>query len=291
MERSPANGGPAERGLASLVGQPLRDGRRRLAMSQRALAAVAHVPQSTICRLERGQPVSITLKEIGRLFDELAIRLDLNARPPLVTGGPPVRDAVHARILGYAERRLRRANMQTAREVPIGGGRVRGWIDLLAWRPADGFVVVAEIKGDVVDVGALERQVSWYEREAWGAARSLGWRPDRLIIAALLLSTRRNAEIVRMEADALRRRFPTPPTDLRSELVASRRPVRPAARPGATRRVATLAFVDPLRRGSSWLLPTPLFGGRPVLPYGDAGDLRTRLGFERPSRGAPRGSA
>ena len=287
MERRWPQGGPAERDLAPSVGRALRDGRRRLAMSQRALAAVANVPQSTICRLERGQLVSITLAEVGRLFDGLAIRLEVTARPPLIAGGPAVRDAVHARILGYVERRLRRAGLETAREVPIGGGRVQGWIDLLAWRPADGLVVVAEIKGDVVDIGALERQVAWYEREAWAAARALGWRPARLIVAGLLLSTRHNAEIVRLEAESLRRRFPAPPTDLRSELVDYRRPLPPTARPGTPGRAATLAFVDPLRRGSSWLLPTPLFGGRPVLPYADARELRARLGSRRTSRGAP----
>jgi transcriptional regulator with XRE-family HTH domain len=285
MERPARRGGPAERDLAPSVGRALRDGRRRLATSQRALAAVAQVPQSTICRLERGQPVSITLEEVGRLFDSLAVRLEVIARPPLVDGGPSVRDAVHARILGYVERHLRRAGLDTAREVPIGDGRVRGWIDLLAWRPPDRLVVVAEIKGDVVDIGALERQIAWYEREAWAAARSLGWRPARVIVAAFLLSTQRNAEVVRMEGEALRRRFPVPPTDLRAELVDDRRSVPPAVRSGTARRAATLAFVDPLRRGSSWLLPTPLFGGRPVLPYADARELRARLDSRRSSPG------
>jgi transcriptional regulator with XRE-family HTH domain len=288
MEGPRPQGGPAERDFAQSIGRALRDGRRRLATSQRALAAVTHVPQSTICRLERGQPISITLEEIGRLFDGLAIRLEVIARPPLVDGGPSVRDAVHARILGYIERHLRRSGLDTAREVPIGGGRVRGWIDLLASRPADRVVVVAEIKADVVDIGALERQVAWYEREAWAAARALGWRPARLVVAALPLSTQRNAEIVRLEAEPLRRRFPAPPTDLRSELEGSRGPVSPTARPGASSRVSTLAFVDPLRRGFSWLLPTPLFGGRPELPYADARELRARLDSTRPSRGASR---
>jgi transcriptional regulator with XRE-family HTH domain len=277
VQRSAANGRDPQRDLASTVGEALRDGRRRLAMSQRALAAVAHVPQSTISRLERSQPVSITLEEIGRLFDGIATRLDLTVRPPLVEGGPTVRDLVHARVLGYAERRLRQAGFVTAREVPIGGGRVRGWIDLLGWRPGDRVVVLAEIKGDIADVGAFERQIAWYEREAWDAARAQGWKPARILVVALLLATHRNAEVVRGEADALRRRFPTPSATFRTELMARRAPM-PPGEARAAGRVATLAFVDPLRRGSAWLLPTPLFGGRPVLPYVDARDLRARLG-------------
>lgn len=277
MQRPPANERPADRDLASSVGEALRDGRRQLGVSQRALSAVAHVPQSTICRLERGQPVSITIEELNRLFDGLATRLDLTARPPLVDGGPAVRDVVHARILGYAERRLRQAGFETAREVPIGGGRVRGWIDLLGWRAEDRVVVLSEIKGDIADIGAFERQVAWYEREAWNAARAQGWRPARIIVVALLLATRRNAEIVRGEADALRRRFPTPPAAFRADLMPTRSPASAGAQSRTAGRVATLAFVDPLRRGSSWLLPTPLSGGRPVLPYADARDLRARL--------------
>ena len=259
--------GPVERFLPLFVGTTIRDGRHRMAMTQRELAHRAGVSQAAISRVERARAAGIPLARIGRVLDALEIRLDANARPPLAAGGPSERDAVHTRILAYAERRLRAAGFETAREVPIGSDRVRGWLDMLAWRPRDRIVIVVEVKGDIHDVGAFERQVSWYEREAWAAARTLGWRPACVVVTGLVLASKHNEAIVRTHAEALRRRFATPPAGLASVLIE--------ATPDGPLRA--LAFVDPLRRRRSLLLPTPLHGGRPVLPYADAQDLRARL--------------
>lgn len=267
MQRQPTAPGQAERFLGTFIGTAIRDGRRRLGLTQRDLSSLAGVPQSTISRLENGLPAAIPLARIGRLLDRLEIRLEVSVRPPLAEGGPSERDAVHARILGYVERRLMHLGFETAREVPIGADRVRGWLDLLAWRARDRVAIIGEIKGDVDDVGALERQVAWYEREAWKAAREVGWRPSRVVVLGAALASRRNADVVRAHSDALRRRFPTPPAGLLVVLDGTT----------PTERTAGLVFVDPLRRRGSWNLPTPLFGGRPVLPYVDARDLRARL--------------
>ncbi len=269
MERSSSleSMGPVERFLPSFVGRTVRDGRRRLGLTQRQLAGRAGVSQATISRVERGRAAGIPLARVARVLDVLEVRLDASARPPLVAGGPTERDVIHARLLSYVEHRFRAAGFETAREVPIGAHRVRGWIDLLAWRPRDRIVLVIEVKGDMHDVGALERQVAWYEREALSATHLLGWRPACLAVAGLLLASRYNDAIVRAHADVLRRRFATPPARLAS-IVSESTPS------GLLR---TLAFVDPLRRRRSWLLPTPLHGGRPVLPYQSADDLRARL--------------
>ena len=47
-------------------------------------------------------------------------------------------------------------------------------MDLLAWHPATGLLLVIEVKTELHDLGANERQLNWYEREAWAAARRLG---------------------------------------------------------------------------------------------------------------------
>jgi transcriptional regulator with XRE-family HTH domain len=267
VQRQPETPGHGELFLAKFIGTAIRDGRRRLGLSQRDLSTVAGVPQSTISRLESGLPTAIPLAKVGRLLDRLECRIDASIRPPLVMGRPSERDAVHARILRYVERWLRRLGFETAREVPIGGDRVRGWLDLLAWRERDRVAVLGEVKGDIDDVGAFERQIAWYERDVWAAARELGWRPARVVVLGSALASRRNAEVVRAHSDALRRRFPTSPAELLAVLDGQ----TPA------QRTAVLTFVDPLRRRGSWVLPTPLFGGHPVLPYGDARDLRSRL--------------
>lgn len=258
--------GPVARLLESAVGPAIRQNRLRLGWTQRDLAREAQLSQSAVSRAERSITEAVSLAEAGQMLDALGVRVDMAIRAPLVSGGPAERDAAHARLVTYAESRLRRAGCQVAREVPIGSDRVRGWIDLLAWRAHDRLLIVVEVKADVDDLGALERQVSWYEREAWDAARRLGWRPARVAVVVLALASRRNAELVRRHVDVLRRRFPTAPAGLSSVLAG-----RSVGMP-----VRALAFVDPLRRVAGWLLPTPVSGGRPVLPYADAADLRSR---------------
>jgi transcriptional regulator with XRE-family HTH domain len=251
--------------LESAVGPAIRENRLRLGWSQRDLAREAHVSQSLVSRTERCITDVVSLAEVGQMLDALGVRIDMAFRAPLISGGPAERDAAHAHLIAYAEGRLRRAGLQVAREVPIGSDRVRGWIDLLAWRAPDRLLIVVEVKADIDDLGALERQVSWYEREAWDAARRLGWRPSRVGVVLVALASRRNADFVRRHVDALRRRFPTSPSGLSSMLAG-----RSAGMP-----VRALAFVDPRRRVAGWLLPTPVSGGRPVLPYADAADLRS----------------
>jgi transcriptional regulator with XRE-family HTH domain len=256
--------GPMERWFGTFMAGTILEGRRALDWTQRDLADRAGVSQSAVSRAERGIAANVSLDETARMLDALGIRLDASVRLPLRAGGPAQRDAVHAQLVAYTENRLRRFGLETAREVPIGSDRVRGWIDLLSWRSCDRHVFVTEVKGDVRDVGALERQVAWYEREAWGAARQLGWRPARVVVITVMLASRHNADLVRAHADALGRRFACPRAELASILEGAQ------AEPGTR----SLAFIDPRRRHRSWLLPSPLSGGRPVLPYSSAADLR-----------------
>ena len=42
---------------------------------------------------------------------------------------------------------------------------------MLAFDPATGILVVIEVKTRLDDLGAIERQMGWYERSAFGVAR------------------------------------------------------------------------------------------------------------------------
>lgn len=258
-----------EQWLGPFVARTVRDGRRAFGWTQRELADRAGVSQSAVSRTERRVVDFVSLAEVAGLLDALSIRIDASVRVPLVAGGPAERDATHVRLLTHADGRFRRCGFETAREVPVGRDRVRGWIDLLAWRARDRTVLMVEVKSDIYDVGTLERQVAWYERETWDAARTLGWRPSRVVVACLALASKHNADLVRTHADAFRHRFPSSPAQLAALLVGQ------VLGPGSR----TLAFIDPRRRHRSWLLPTPLSGGRPVLPYADAAQLRNVLGM------------
>ncbi len=192
----------------------------------------------------------------------MGARVELNVRPPVLIGEPSQRDAAHARVLAYTSRHLERTGLTVSREVPIGGDRLRGWIDLMGLDQPRRVLMIVEGKGDIDDLGALERQVSWYEQEAPWAARRLGWGTPRgqiLLVAAL--ATQHNADFVRNNRDTLHTRFPDPVGRLADHLAATTSPV-PA--------LHVLAFVDPARRGRAWLLRSPLETGRPVLPYADA---------------------
>ena len=93
---------------------------------------------------------------------------------PIVVGGTNQRDFVHARCSGHVDRRLRGAGWQTAREVEIVQGRSHGWIDVLAYDHRAGRLLVIEVKTRLDDLGAVERQLGWYERSAFDVARRIG---------------------------------------------------------------------------------------------------------------------
>ncbi|WP_079054191.1 helix-turn-helix domain-containing protein [Streptomyces graminilatus] len=71
-----------------LVGERIRRERERAGLSQRDLAARAHLSQPTLTRIENGARANVTLAEL----DRLAVALDIPVR--LLTSGNPVRSRV-----------------------------------------------------------------------------------------------------------------------------------------------------------------------------------------------------
>ena len=53
---------------------------------------------------------------------------------------------------------------------------MHGWIDVLAYHPGTGMLVVIEVKTELHDIGAEQRRFASYERESYAAARRLGDR-------------------------------------------------------------------------------------------------------------------
>ena len=87
--------------------------------------------------------------------------------------------------------RLSRAGFDVATEVEVGGGRWRGFVDLLAMHPAQRLLLVIEVKTELDDLGAVDRQLGSYVGGAWIAAASLKWRPRGVTGLLILLATRR----------------------------------------------------------------------------------------------------
>ena len=216
-------------------------------------------------------PQAVTLEATESLFEALGIGATLNTALPIVDGPPPQADAVHAWLCGYVGRRLTSAGFDVRHEVEIGNGRFRGWIDVMAFREEDRSLITSEIKTDLPDVGAIQRTTTWYEREAWAAARRFGWRPSLQVVAVLALDSAEVEERIRSNRDLLRAAFPGRAQDLAAWLEASA-----SSPPGRC-----LALVDPASRGHQWLRASRTDGRRSPSRYQSYADaagrhLRTR---------------
>ncbi len=248
-----------------------RDGRLALGLTQLALATQTGVARSYVAAIERGR-ANPSLDVIVRLAGALGLELDLALRAPIIVGDRRQRDAVHARCSGYVDRRLRAAGWATAREVAIVDGRWRGWIDLLAFDSRTGTLIVIEIKTVIDDLGALERQVGWYERVARRIARDQGWQPRRIVTWLLALSTEQNEQALTQNRDVIDLAFPVRAPSMDALLED------PDASLSGGRAVA---LIDPRRRRRSWLIRPKLDGGRASTPYRDYREAAVSLAVSK----------
>jgi hypothetical protein len=157
-------------------------------------------------------------------------------------------------------------------EVEVGGDRSRGWIDVLAYHPATGWLLVIEIKTEIHDLGAIERSLGWYERDAIIAARRLGWRPTHTIGCLLLLATAANDARASANHVPIRVEFPTRAREL-AGLIKAGSGERPLGR--------AVAMIDPLSRRTDWLRPLRQDGRRQPAPYMDYADFMRAVGRRR----------
>ena len=244
-----------------------RETRLRLGLSQERLATAVGVSRGHIARIELGR-ANPSLDLVARIASALGLEIDLVARTPVIIGARSQRDAVHARCSGYADRRLRELGWLTAREVEIVHARSHGWIDLLAFDPTSGTLIVIEIKTSVHDLGEVERQIGWYERSAPGVAARLGWRTRRVASWLLVLATDETDAFVRANRDIVARAFPMRATEM-SGLVTG------GTWPAVGGR--GLALIDPRSRRREWLIRSRSDGRRSPAPFVDHADAARRL--------------
>ena len=241
--------------------------RASLGLSQQRLATTAGVSRGFIAAIEsgRGNP---SLDVVERIAEALGLVVDPVFRPPSVLGDQWPVDALHARCLGQAERRLRTAGWRTAREVEVVHARSHGWIDLLAFHPGTGTLLVIEVKTRLDDLGAIERQLGWYERSAFAIARRLGWTPRRAVPWLIVLGTAEAEAIARQNRELLETGFPARAREM-LEVASGANPDRHLRR--------GFAMIDPASRRQEWLLRTPIDGRRSPAPYLDPRDAARKL--------------
>lgn len=243
-----------------------RDTRTRLRLTQRQLADPVGVSRGYIANIERGR-ANPSLEVVERIAAALGLEIELVARSPVVIGGGRQRDLVHARCSGHVDRRLRTAGWLIAREVEVAQGRSHGWIDLLAFDPRTGTLLVIEIKTRLDDVGAVERQLGWYRRSAFDVARRLGWRPRRVVGWLLLLASDEVEDVLRSNREIMSRAFPVRARAMSGLLEHGDQPFGGDG----------LALIDPVRKRQAWLIPSQIDRRRSSAPYADYADAARRL--------------
>jgi hypothetical protein len=146
-------------------------------------------------------------------------------------------------------------------EVAVGDERWRGFVDVLAFHPDARVLLVVEVKIVLDDIGAVDRQLGSYERFAWAAAHSAGWRPRATTAALLLLATDDNDRRLSEHRTYLDRRFRIRSSDLLAFIADPHEPPDRGER--------AMAMIDPRTRRTRWLLPTWLDGRRNAARYAD----------------------
>jgi transcriptional regulator with XRE-family HTH domain len=204
----------ARRTLPDQFAAIIRDARHAMGWTQDELASRSGTSQTRVWRLERGDPTAFEPALIDEILESLGVRLSLAADARHLDDRARQRDAVHARLQDAVARRLERLGWHALTEVGVGGDRPRGWIDLLGFRETDSAVALGEMKTLMTDAGELQRQMTYYTREAPWAARRAGWQARTIVPFVVALDTQAVANALRENAGLLKRAFPGHPDDL-----------------------------------------------------------------------------
>jgi hypothetical protein len=248
--------------LRRTVATSIASTRRRAGWSERELARRLRTNQAAIQRLEATDRPLLNVELASRAIELLGIRITVDANPLGLADRREQRDALHALCCGFVLRRLRRDGWEPRAEVEVGDGRSRGWIDVLAYRPADRALLVIEVKTAIVDLGRTLRTVGWYARSAREAAAQLGWRPRTVTPALLVLCTVESDGRLTAQRDLVRESLPGTAAALAGWIRA----------PDAETPPPTIAMIDPRSRRAGWLLATRSVGRRSAAPYDDYRD-------------------
>lgn len=244
--------------LRTSIARVVRDGRLAIGWSKQTLAERAGVSRSMIGSVERGS-ANVTVDLADRILEALGQDVNLAVRQPFVTRSRQS-DAGHATFVAHVSRRLTADDWRTRREVEIVHGRSHGWIDVLAFQPSTGTLLIIEVKTELRDLGRIERTLAWYAREAPAAARAIGWQSTRVKAWLLLLATAETDERLRRNQAAIDQ-------TLRGRAMEMLDVHGPPA---------GLALIDPRSRQRNWLMRTRSDGRRTPAPYRDYADFMAR---------------
>lgn len=192
---------------------------------QADLAARAGCTRQAISRLECGGAGKLKLATLDAIVHALGASLDVVLRWEGALLDRTL-DAAHARIVEIVVAQLRGWGWETRLEVSFNHYGDRGRVDVLAYHPATGTLLIIEVKtviGDLQDaLGRLDVKV----RLASVLADSMGWPRPRHALPAIVLADSRGARALVSRHPAAFARFPLRG---RQALAWLRRPALPGA--------------------------------------------------------------
>lgn len=214
------------------------------------------MPQSVVSAVEAGEGALVETLE--RLCRALGGELRLEPRLPFAGEVGRQADLGHARCVGAARRLLEAAGFACATEQQVVEGPWRGSIDLVAFDEVARRLVLVEVKTELRDAGALERQVERYAHLCLDVSRRQGWKAREIAVVVLVLATSEVDAFLVANRDVMAGAFPVRGREAIACLL-DRGPVRGRA----------LLMLDPRRRGRRALGRTRADGRRTPAPYRD----------------------
>jgi len=181
---------------AMRIGLSLRALRVRRRLTQAQLAAKAGMSRAAIARLERGGADRVTFRVLAKVTTALGASVNVRV---LWHGEALDRllDAAHADLTDLVLRLLRDSGWDVATEVSFNVRGERGVIDILAFHPASGALLVIEVKSVVPDLQAMLATLDRKVRVAPVVAGERGWRAvavSRLLVLPDDRTARRRVE-------------------------------------------------------------------------------------------------
>jgi len=130
--------------------------------------------QAAVSRCERGEADALTCATLRDIADALGARLTVT----ITWHGEDLDrllDAAHADIVEAVVRLLRAAGWEVVPEATFSVYGERGSIDVLAWNPTTGALLVIEVKSVVPDMQAMLSTLDRKVRHAPAIAKTRGW--------------------------------------------------------------------------------------------------------------------
>ena len=185
-------------GLVDVIrfGLGVRALRRKRGWTQAELAARARVSRTAVWRIERGHADRVAVHVLARVAAALGARIDVR----LLWQGEGLDrllDAGHADLVERTLELLVASDWLVATEVSFNVRGERGSIDILAFHPGTGSLLVIEIKSVVPDMQAMLSGIDRKGRLARDIARERGWQVisvTRLVVLPDDRTARRRVE-------------------------------------------------------------------------------------------------